>query len=154
LFTNAVRLELTTSVPKISSVQFQLSPPGAARWETIAVATFPPTEVAPGVLNYQVGFESKERPNGLYDLRAVVIDAAKQEHPSPTLRHRLIANKVPVVTLEDPGAIISGPTITLKAHVPPGEEIAAVQFQWAIAGSEAWHTAAAVQQPPEKTTAS
>jgi hypothetical protein len=156
IFIEAVGLEVSTSVPEasISSVQFQLSPPGAARWETIAVATFC-RELTPGVLTYQVGFESKERPNGLYDLRAVVIDEAKQEHASATLSDRLVANNAPVVTLEDPGAIISGRTITLTAHVPQGEEIAiaAVQFQWAIAGSEAWHTAAAVHQPPEQTTA-
>jgi chitinase len=75
--------------------------------------------------------------DGLYDVRAVAVDAAGNQTASTPITSRRVDNVAPTVSLTDPGSPIRG-TVTLNATASDGGGVASVVFERAPAGGSTW----------------
>jgi hypothetical protein len=148
-----VTLRVVGAQPPISSIEFQRSPAQAQTWTPISNET--PT-------SSHTTFETNTPavPDGLYDLRVIVNDAAGL-HQS-VLRDRLIANEAPVLDLKvEPGPSVSGANLgaTIKLQAPFHPElpptsvtITSVGYELAEAGKENWTRIASATKYPYKAS--
>ena len=74
---------------------------------------------------------------GSYTLRAVATDVAGNTSTSAVVTNRLVDNSISSVSLEDPGAALSG-TVTLAATANSTAGVASVRIQRATAGGSTW----------------
>jgi hypothetical protein len=131
---------------QVKSIAFQRSPAEAEDWTEIKNE---------GTTSTHTSFNTVQTPDGLYDLRVIVIDGQGGKHEA-TLRDRLIANNAPPIVelaqrlgrdeLVDLDRNLDG-RIVLAVHVLEGV-IASAGFEWKPAGARAWHTIAEAGTPP------
>ena len=110
----------------ISRVAVQYSPAGAGNWTEIGFDNQAP---------YAVNWNTTGLPDGSYDLRATVLDAAGNPGTSATIASRQIANSS--ITLEDPGDYLRG-TVTLNATASATGGVQKVEFQARERGTTTW----------------
>src|SRR5439155_23802754 len=78
--------------------------------------------------------------DGLYDLRALVTDAAGNSAYTNVVTGRRVDNTAPTTLLADPGANLRG-TVTLSStNSDTGSGIASVTYQQSPAGANTWTT--------------
>jgi hypothetical protein len=131
---------------RVKSIAFERSPAEAEDWTEIKNE---------GKTSTHTSFDTLQTPDGLYDLRVIVIDAEGGKHEA-ALRDRLIANNSPpIVELEqkpggaelvDIGRNLGG-QIVLGADVLEGV-LASASFEWKPAGEQEWHAIAKATAPP------
>ena len=86
---------------------------------------------------YSCRYATTTLPDGSYAFRAVATDAAGNTATSAAVTGRVVDNTVSSVSLDDPGAFLSGKaTITAQANSTAG--IASVRIQYAVSGTTSW----------------
>jgi hypothetical protein len=121
----------TDSGSGVAAVRMQYAPAGTSSWTTGCTATTAP---------YSCSFDTTAIADGLYDLRAQAIDVAGNAASSAIVAGRRIDNTGPTVSMNDPGAYVSG-TITVSATASDaGSGMASVTIQRAPTGTTTWTT--------------
>jgi Bacterial Ig domain len=114
----------------ILNVKIQRSPAGAGTWTDICTDTTSP---------YQCSWNTAGVGDGLYDLRAVATDNVSLSGTSSTVTNRRVDNTAPTATMNDPGANLSGTTVSLTASATDGGSgVASVKIQRSPAGAGTW----------------
>jgi hypothetical protein len=117
----------------VGQVALQYAPagtPATGTWTTACTLTSSP---------YSCRFDTTKLPNGKYDVRAVATDAAGNPATSTAVTGRAIDNTVSSVSMEDPGAYLTG-TVTLRATASASSGVQSVAVQRAPAGGTTWTT--------------
>lgn len=112
----------------VASVTLQLAPTGSSTWGTLCTVT-----VAP----YSCRVDTTKLPDGAYGLRAVATDVAGNTATSTAVTNRVVDNTVSSVSVEDPGAFLTG-TVTVAASASSTAGVASVRLQHAPAGTSTW----------------
>lgn len=86
---------------------------------------------------YSCRYATTSLADGSYAFRAVASDAAGNTATSAAVTGRVVDNTVSSVSLDDPGAFLSG-RVTITAHANSTAGIASVRIQYAAAGTTAW----------------
>jgi hypothetical protein len=76
-------------------------------------------------------------PDGSYGFRAVATDVAGNSSTSATVANRVVDNTVSSVSVEDPGAFLTG-TVTVAAAASSTAGVTSVRLQYAPSGSGTW----------------
>ena len=128
----------------VSAVRFEIKPSGSGSFSVFG------TQNAPVVgSTYQQSLVTSGFPDGPADLRVVVTDVAGNETTSAAVTVTF-DNDAPVITLNDPGAAVSG-TVTLG--VSTSADTAQVVFERSPAGAGTWTTIATDSTPGDGFTA-
>ena len=115
----------------VSAVRFEVKPSGAGTFTVFGTQTTPIVGST-----YRQALATGTLADGPADLRVVVTDVAGNETTSAT--HTLnVDNDAPAVTLNDPGAAVSG-TVTLGVNT--SADTAQVVFERSAAGAGSWTT--------------
>lgn len=122
----------------VASVAIQYQPTGGSAWTTACTMTESP---------YSCRFSTLVLPKGTYYFRAVATDVAGNTTTSTATAGRTIDNTVSSVSLEDPGAYLSG-TATLTAQANSTAGVTWVTIQYAPAGTTGWTTVCAITAAP------
>lgn len=122
----------------IASVAIQYQITGGTTWTTACTLTESP---------YSCRFSTLVMPKGTYSLRAVATDVAGNTTVSNVTAGRAVDNTVSSVSLEDPGAYLSG-TTTLVAHANSTAGVTSVTIQYAPAGTTGWTTVCTTTTAP------
>jgi hypothetical protein len=110
----------------VASLAFEHRPAGGGSWTATPAA-----------------WNTSALADGLYDVRVTVTDAAGNETTSAPVTDRRVDNTPPAVTMDDPGADLSG-TVSLSASSSDGGSgIASVAFQYKLAADSTWTATAA-----------
>lgn len=128
--TTTLAANATDSDFGVASVAIQFAPNGSSSWTTACTITQSP---------FSCRFATTGLPTGRYSFRAIATDVAGNVTTSGTVTNRTIDNTVSSVSLEDPGAFLSG-TQTLTANANSTAGVTSVTFQWAPSGSGTWTT--------------
>jgi hypothetical protein len=112
----------------IASVQVQHQRSGSLTWTTACTITLDP---------YTCRFDTTQLSDGTYALRAVATDAAGNTTTSATVGSRTVDNTVSAVSMEDPGAFLSG-TVVLSAAASSTAGVTSVRIDRAPAGTTTW----------------
>lgn len=112
----------------VASVTIQRSPAGKAIWTDVCTATSMP---------YSCRFDTRTVAEGLYDFRAVSTDVAGNAWASASVQNRRIDNTISSVSLEDPGAYLSG-TVNVLANASSTAGVSSVAIQRSLAGKASW----------------
>jgi hypothetical protein len=88
---------------------------------------------------YSCRFSTLSLANGSYIFRAVAVDHAGNSTTSAATASRTVDNTISSVSLDDPGAYLSG-TATLTAQANSTAGVASVTIQYAAAGTTGWVT--------------
>jgi hypothetical protein len=114
----------------VDRVTVQISAAGKAVWsDACAIMTSP----------YNCRYDTTKLADGLYDLRAVALDAAGNSATSSTVTGRRIDNSVSTVSMEDPGAYLRG-TVSLTASANSTAGVSWVTIERAPAGQSTFTT--------------
>ncbi|HET8755838.1 MAG TPA: Ig-like domain-containing protein [Solirubrobacteraceae bacterium] len=125
-----VTLESTaTSERGIASVRYQSAPAGGGTWTDACVATAAP---------FSCDWNTAGVADGMRDLRAIAVDQAGYQQTSATVASRRVDNTAPTVTLNDPGAYLTG-VETLAASGADGNGLVALAIEYRPAGGT-WTT--------------
>lgn len=116
------------SLSGVAQVVIQYAPAGTSTYQTLCTITLDP---------YTCRYDTTKLPGGSYIFRAVATDEAGNTAASPPTQPRVVDNTVSSVSLEDPGAFLSG-TTTLTAVANSSAGITSVRFQRAPAGTTTW----------------
>ncbi len=128
----------------VSAVRFELKPSGSGSFSVFG------TQNAPVVgSTYQQSLVTSGFPDGPADLRVVVTDVAGNETTSAATTVTF-DNDAPVITLNDPGAAVSG---TVALGVTTSADTAQVVFERSPAGAGTWTTIATDSTPGDGFTA-
>jgi hypothetical protein len=120
----------TDSGSGIANVQFQYRPSSGGAWVTACTSTSSP---------YGCSSDTTALADGLYDFRALATDNAGNTMASTTFSSRRIDNTAPTVTMNDPGAYLSG-TISTTASAADAGGVASVAIQRRTTPAGAWST--------------
>jgi hypothetical protein len=112
----------------VGSVTIQRAPAGTTTWTTLCSDVDSP---------YSCRFDTTPVTDGLYDFRAIAVDAAGNSATSSLVRNRLVSNLVSSVSVDDPGAFIRG-TVTITANANASLGVASVKIQRQATGSSTW----------------
>jgi hypothetical protein len=123
----------------VASWTVQYRPAAGGSWMTACADT-----VAPWA---SCSFDSTTVADGLYDLRALVADAAGNTTASTVLAGRRIDNTGPAVALTDPGAYLRG-SVTLNATATDPVGVSSVVFERKSSGGSTWTTICTVAASP------
>ncbi|TMK79966.1 MAG: hypothetical protein E6G45_02105 [Actinobacteria bacterium] len=114
----------------MASVRYERSPAGQNNWTPIGTSSSSP---------YSLNFDTTSVGEGLYDLRAVAVDAAGNEGPSSAVTGIRVDNTPPSATMNDPGANLSGTVgLTSSTSDTGGSGINTVTYQYSQAGQNSW----------------
>ncbi|MHA7208373.1 Ig-like domain-containing protein [Arthrobacter sp. MDT1-65] len=114
----------------IAQTQIQYARSGTTTWTTVcAVDTAP----------YSCRLDTTTLPYGTYGFRAIATDAAGNSTVSAVVPNRLVDNTIASVSVEDPGAYLTG-TARLTASANSTAGISRVRIQTAPAGTATWTT--------------
>ncbi|MEX5257389.1 Ig-like domain-containing protein [Kocuria arenosa] len=114
----------------IGQVVLQYASAGSTSYQQLCVITEEP---------YSCRFDTTRLDNGTYSFRAVATDAAGNTTTSAAVTNRAVDNTVSSVSLEDPGAYLSGvKTLTAVANSTAG--VQSLQIQYARTGSSTFTT--------------
>ena len=86
---------------------------------------------------YSCRYATTTLADGSYAFRAVATDVAGNTATSAAVTGRVVDNTVSSVSLDDPGAFLSGRT-TITAHANSTAGIASVRIQYAASGTSTW----------------
>ncbi|PFG38280.1 hypothetical protein ATJ97_0753 [Georgenia soli] len=125
--TRTFQATATDDVSGIATVTLQAQPAGGA-WTDLCTRTAVP---------YSCRFDTTTLTDGTYSFRAVATDAAGNVTSSAAVTNRVVDNKVSSVSLEDPGAFLTG-TVTLRAAASSTAGVRSVTIQRAPAGTTTW----------------
>lgn len=112
----------------VDSVAIQYAPSGSTAFKDVCTVTETP---------YSCRFDTSTVPGGTYTFRSVATDAAGNVTTSAAVANRVIDNTVASVSLEDPGAYLSG-TVPLSATASSSAGITSIRIQRAPAGTTTW----------------
>lgn len=112
----------------IASVQLQYQLSGTTTW-----TTYCSMQIAP----YSCRYDTTQMPSGVYSFRAIATDAAGNSTTSATVGSRTVDNSVDSISIEDPGAYLSG-TVALIADAHSTAGVASVEIDRAPAGTTTW----------------
>lgn len=123
----------TDSGSGIAQVQIQYAPTKTTTWKELCMTS----EV--GEDSYSCRFNTLDIKSLSYDFRAVATDAAGNATTSTPVVTSTVDNTVSSVSLEDPGAYLSG-TATLSAAANSTAGVGSVRIQSSPAGANTWTT--------------
>ncbi|MCW2841618.1 MAG: signal peptidase, partial [Aeromicrobium sp.] len=112
----------------VASVGIQYAPSGSTTFKDICTATEAP---------YTCRFDTTTVAGGAYAFRSVATDVAGNTTTSATVTNRAVDNTVASVSLDDPGAYLSG-TVPLSASASSSAGVTSVRIQRAPAGTTTW----------------
>lgn len=112
----------------VAQVVLQYAVSGTTTWTTICTLTDAP---------YSCRFATTQLADGRYDVRAVATDTAGNTTTSAIVAGRTVDNTVASVSMEDPGAYLTG-TVTLRASASTSAGVASVRIQRAPSGTSTW----------------
>jgi signal peptidase I len=112
----------------IASVTIQYAPTGSSTFKDLCTV---------GATPYTCRFDTTTVPGGSYGLRAVATDLAGNVTTSALVANRVVDNTVASVSVDDPGAFLSG-TVQLTAQGSSSAGITSVRIQRAAAGTTTW----------------
>jgi hypothetical protein len=96
---------------------------------------------------YSCRFATTALADGSYAFRAIATDVAGNTATSAAVTGRVVDNTVSSVSIDDPGAFLSGKaTITAQANSTAG--IASVRIQYAVSGTTSWTDLCTVATAP------
>lgn len=121
----------------VAQVSLQYARTGTSTWTTVCTVTESP---------YSCRFDTTTVADGSYSFRAISVDAAGNSATSATFS-RNVDNTVASVSLEDPGAYVTG-TVPLTAAANSTAGVASVRIQVAPAGTTTWSTLCTVAAVP------
>lgn len=112
----------------VAKVVIQYAPGGSSTFKDVCTDT-----VAP----YACGFDTTAVADGTYTFRSVATDAAGTSTTSATVTNRIVDNSFSTVTMNDPGAYLSGST-PLSAAAASSKGVSSVRIQYAPSGTSLW----------------
>ncbi|WP_411731503.1 S26 family signal peptidase [Paeniglutamicibacter sp.] len=122
----------------IEKVQIQYARTGTSTWTTFCTATESP---------YSCRFNTTAIASASYSFRAVAKDQAGNSTTSAAIANRVVDNTVSSVSLEDPGAYLTGNT-TLTAAANSTAGVGSVKIQSSPAGTNTWTTRCTLAAAP------
>lgn len=122
----------------VAGVQLQYQRTGTATWTTFCSPTADP---------YTCRYATTQLADGTYAFRAIAVDGAGNSTTSATVANRVVDNTVTTVSVEDPGAYLSG-TVTVTASASSSAGIASVRIDRAPSGTTTWTTICTDQTAP------
>ncbi|MDJ0318952.1 signal peptidase I [Pseudarthrobacter sp. PS3-L1] len=122
----------------VEQVQVQHLRSGTSTWVSMCTVEEEP---------YTCRFDTTTLAYGTYSFRAVATDAAGNSSTSAATSYRTVDNTVASVSVDDPGAFLTG-TITLRAAANSTAGITNVRIQTAPAGTTTWTTRCTVNTAP------
>ena len=112
----------------VASVTVQVAPTGTTTWKTACTATVSP---------WTCRFDTTTLADGGYDFRAIAADLVGNTATSATVTNRVVDNAQSSISLEDPGAFLTG-IVQLQANPYSRAGITSVRIQRAPAGGSTW----------------
>lgn len=112
----------------VAQVVIQYAPTGSSTWKVLCTAVTMP---------YSCRYDTSAIPDGTYGFRAVATDVAGNNSTSVAVTNRVVDNTVSAVSVEDPGAYLTG-TATLTASASSTAGVASVRIQYAAGGTSTW----------------
>lgn len=122
----------------VAQVTIQYAAAGSTTWNTLCTLTSTP---------FSCRYDTARIIDGTYSFRAVAVDLAGNSTTSAAITNRLIDNTVSSVSLEDPGAFLTG-TVTLTANAASTAGVTSVRIQSAPAGTATWTTLCTLTAAP------
>lgn len=114
----------------IASVEVQYAPSGTTSWVSVCVTSTSP---------YACRFDTTRVTDGSYDFRAIATDYVGNTTTSATQKKVTVNNSIASVSLENPGAYLSG-AVTLNANANSSNGVSSVAVQYAAHGGGTWAT--------------
>ncbi|MGF4044488.1 signal peptidase I [Paenarthrobacter nitroguajacolicus] len=121
----------------VAQVSFQYARTGTNTWTTVCALTESP---------YACRFDTTTVADGGYSFRAISVDASGNSATSAALS-RTVDNTVASVSLEDPGAYLTG-AVPLTAAANSTAGVASIRIQVAPAGTTSWSTLCTIAAAP------
>ena len=112
----------------VAQVVVQAAVTGTSNWTSVCTITAPP---------YTCRYDTAQLTDGSYGFRAVVTDAAGNVTTSATVANRVVDNTISSVSMNDPGAFLSG-TVSLTANASSTAGVTSVRIQRAPNGTTTW----------------
>jgi hypothetical protein len=112
----------------VAQVQLQYQLSGTSAWTTFCT---------PAVDPYSCRFDTSKLSDGSYSFRATAADAIGNTTTSAAVTGRVVDNTVASVSVEDPGAYLSG-SVTVTASASSTAGIASVRIDRAPTGTTTW----------------
>lgn len=112
----------------VAQVVIQYALTGTSTWKVLCTATVDP---------WSCRFDTTTIADGSYGFRAVATDYAGNTTTSAVVTSRQVDNTVSSVSMEDPGAFLTG-TVSLTASATSTSGVASVRIQYAPTGSSTW----------------
>jgi hypothetical protein len=122
----------------VQQVVIQYAPSGASTWSTLCTIDAEP---------WSCRYDTRRLVDGLYSFRAVATDYAGNSTTSGAVSNRLVDNTVSSVSLEDPGAYLSG-SVTLVSDASSTAGVSSVRIQRAATGTTSWTDICTVSTAP------
>ncbi|MFK0040583.1 signal peptidase I [Paenarthrobacter sp. NPDC090517] len=122
----------------IGQVQIQYSRSGTTTWSNLCGVDTEP---------FSCRYNTTALPNGTYSFRAVATDEAGNTTTSTAITNRIVDNTASSVSMEDPGAYLTG-TVALTAAANSTAGVNQVRIQTAPAGTTAWTTRCSLATSP------
>jgi hypothetical protein len=122
----------------IATVLIQYQKSGTTTWTTACSFVIDP---------YSCRYDTTQLTDGTYSFRLVATDAAGNQTISSTIASRTVDNTVATVSMEDPGAYLTG-TVTLLSTANSTAGIASVRIDRAPTGTTTWTTVCTVTTSP------
>ena len=122
----------------IDRLQFQYAAAGATNWVSLCTVEETP---------YSCRFDTTTLRNGTYSFRAIGTDLAGTSTTSAAVSNRVVDNTVSSVSVEDPGAHLTGTTV-LNAAANSTAGVGSVRIQTAPAGTSIWTTRCVLTAAP------
>ncbi|MDR7083146.1 signal peptidase I [Arthrobacter ginsengisoli] len=122
----------------VAQVQIQYTRSGTTTWLPLCTVTEEP---------YSCRFDTTALANVSYSFRALATDEAGNSTTSSAVTNRVVDNTVSSVSLEDPGAYLTGNT-TLSAVANSTAGVGNVRIQTALAGTGSWTTRCTLAASP------
>lgn len=112
----------------VAQVVIQRAPQGTTAWTATCTLTSVP---------WSCRFDTTQVTDGSWSFRAVATDAAGNATTSPAVGNRVVDNTVSSVSLEDPGAYLTG-TVALTSSASSTAGVTRVSVQHTPAGTASW----------------
>ena len=112
----------------VAQVVVQTAVTGTSNWASLCTITATP---------YSCRYDTAQLTDGGYTFRAVATDAAGNATTSATIGSRVVDNTVSSVSMNDPGAFLSG-TVSLTANASSTAGVTSVRIQRVPNGTTTW----------------
>jgi Bacterial Ig domain len=104
---------------------------GAGAWTPVCSSSTAP---------YSCSWDTTSAANGTYSLHAIAFDASGRQLTSAAVASRLVDNQGPIVSLADPGTVLTGTKTLTATATDAGAGVASVSIYWRRAGTTTWNT--------------